>query len=169
MTRSLLLVAIAFFGLPALVAAAPIYRCAAPGGGTVFSQVPCGKDAATVAGSQSAAVSPAVGAKSDKAAMDGINGRCETESHRILDSYSARFAEANASIAEMHKRLMVPGTAEKDPAVQKEITEVEARKTELLGAQDREIATLRNRCQVERTAELQRRADRDAQHPVVKR
>jgi hypothetical protein len=78
-----------------------------------------------------------------------------------------KFADANASIVDLHRRLIVNG--EKDPAVQKEITAVEAQKTELLGDQDREIAALRNQCQTERNAEVKRQSDRDAAHAMVKR
>jgi hypothetical protein len=173
MHRSILLVLLATLGLPSLVSAATIYRCAGAGGATVFSQVPCGKDASEVAspGSKKTANSPAFDAIGDKAALAGINSRCDAQSHKILDDYSARFAEANASLADLHKRLIVPGAsgAEKDPAVHKEIVAVEAHKTELLGSQDRELSVLRNQCQVERTTELQRQADRDAAHSVANR
>jgi hypothetical protein len=173
MHRSLLLVLLAAVGLPSLVSAATIYRCAGAGGATVFSQVPCGKDASEVSspGSKKTANSPAFDAIGDKAALAGINSRCDAQSHKILDDYSARFAEANASLADLHKNLIVPGAtgAEKDPAVQKEIVAVEAQKTELLGSQDRELSVLRNQCQMERTTELQRQADRDAAHSVANR
>ena len=173
MHRLLLLVLLAVIGLPSLVSAATIYRCAGEGGGTVFSQVPCGKDAAEVAGrgSKKTANSPAFDAIGDKAALAGIDSRCDEQSHKILDDYSARFAEANAAIADLHKKLMVPGSdgAEKDPAAHKQIVAVEAHKTELLGSQDRELSVLRNQCQVERNAELQREADRDAGRSVANR
>jgi hypothetical protein len=169
----LLVVLLAAVGLPSLVSAATIYRCAGPGGATVFSQVPCGKDASEVAspGSKKTQNSPAFDAIGDKAALAEIDGRCDTQKHKILDDYSARFAEANASLADLHKNLIVPGAsgAEKDPAVQKEIVAVEARKTELLGSQDRELSVLRNQCQVERTAELKRETDRDSSHSVANR
>ena len=173
MQRSILLVLFTAIGVPSLASAAPIYRCTGPTGATVFSQVPCGKDSAEVGGSSSAKTAAPVAADpaSDKAALAEIDGRCKAQSDKILDDYSARFAEENASIADLHKRLVVPGAdgAEKDPAVQKQIAAVEARKTELLGAQDRELATLRNQCQVERNAEVKRQADRDAARAVVKR
>jgi len=173
MRRLILLVLLAAVGVPSLVSAATIYRCAGPGGATVFSQVPCGKDASEVAspGTKKAPNSPAFDAIGDKAALGEIDARCDAQSHKILDEYSARFAEANASLADLHKKLIVPGPsgAEKDPAVQKEIVAVEAHKTELLGSQDREISVLRNQCQVERTAELKREADRDASHSVANR
>ena len=173
MHRSLLLVLLAAVGVPSLVSAATIYRCAGAGGATVFSQVPCGKDASEVAGSGSkkAANSPAFDAIGDKAALAGIDTRCDAQSHKILDDYGARFAEANAQIADLHKNLMVSGAdgAQKDPAVQKKIVAVEAHKTELLGSQDREISVLRNQCQVQRNAELQREADRDAGRSVANR
>jgi len=166
-------VLLAAVGVPSLVSAATIYRCAGAGGATVFSQVPCGKDASEVAGSGSkkAANSPAFDAIGDKAALAGIDTRCDAQSHKILDDYGARFAEANAQIADLHKNLMVSGAdgAQKDPAVQKKIVAVEAHKTELLGSQDREISVLRNQCQVERNAELQREADRDAGRSVANR
>jgi hypothetical protein len=173
MHRSILLMLLATIGLPSLVSAATIYRCAGAGGATVFSQVPCGKDAAEVAGtgSKKAANSPAFDAIGDKAALAAIDTRCDAQSHKILDDYSARFAEANAAIADLHKKLMVPGAdgAEKDPTVHKQIVALEAHKTELLGSQDREISVLRNQCQVERNAELQREADRNAARSVANR
>jgi hypothetical protein len=173
MRRLILLVLLAAVGLPSLVSAATFYRCAGPGGATVFSQVPCGKDASEVAapGSKKTPNSPAFDAIGDKAALAEIDGRCDTQKHKILDDYSTRFAGANASLADLHKKLIVAGPtgAEKDPAVQKEIVAVEARKTELLGSQDRELSVLRNQCQVERTAELQREADRNASHSVANR
>jgi hypothetical protein len=58
---------------------------------------------------------------------------------------------------------------EKDPTVQKDIAAVEARKTDLLGEQDREVATLRNQCQVEHSAEVTRQSDRAAARAMVKR
>ena len=172
MHRSILLVLIAVIGLPSLAGAAPIYRCAAPGGGTVFSQVPCGNDSAKVAGSTSKQVAaPGADAASDKAALAGIDGRCDAESKKIVDGYSARFADANAKIADLHKKIVVKGAngAEKDPEVQKQIAVVEANKTELLGDQDRELSAIRDQCQMDRTTELKRQADRDSAHSVAKR
>lgn len=175
MHRSILLVLIAATGalcLPSLAGAAPIYRCAAPGGGTVFSQVPCGNDAAKVAGSTSRqAAAPGADAASDKAALAEIDGRCDAESKKVVDGYSARFADANGKIADLHKKLVVKGAngAEKDPEVQKQIAAVEANKTELLGDQDRELSAIRDQCQMDRTTELKRQADRDSAHSVAKR
>ncbi len=173
MYRSLVLL-FALFGLAASASAAPIYRCASPGGGTVFSQVPCGNDAAQVGPSgekKTTSSSPAVDASNDKAALAEIDNRCDAQSHRILDGYSARFADANAAIAELHKHLMVSGSAgsEKDHGVQKQITALEAKKTDLLDAQDHELSALRDQCQVDRNAELKRETDRDAAHSMVKR
>ena len=173
MNRSLLLVLLAALGAPSIAPAASIYRCTGPTGATVFSQVPCGKDSSEVGGSGSkksdaSAIADPAG---DRAALAEIDGRCKAQSQKILDDYSARFADENASIADLHKRLIVPGDggAAKDPAVQKEIATVEGRKTELLGAQDRELSTVRNQCQVERNTEVKRQADRDAARAVVKR
>lgn len=173
MYRSLELLFV-LFGLVTSASAASIYRCAAPGGGTVFSQVPCGNDAAQVGPSgakKPTSNNPAVDASNDKAALAEIDGRCDAQSRRILDGYSARFADANATIADLHKHLMVSGPdgAEKDPDVQKRITVLEAKKTDLLDAQDHELSALRNQCQVDRNAELKRETDRDATHSVVKR
>jgi hypothetical protein len=53
--------------------------------------------------------------------------------------------------------------------VQKKIDVLEAHKTDLLGSQDRELSTLRDQCQVERTTETKRQADRDASRAMVKR
>ena len=159
MHRYVLIVLLGAAGLPSLALAAPIYKCAGPTGATVFSQTPCGKDAATVGGSSAATVaSPAADPAGDKAALEGIDARCRASSQKILDGYNAKFAAANASIADLHKRLVVNG--EKDPAVQNEIAAIEARKTELLGAQDSEISVLRNACQSERSAEIKRQSDR---------
>jgi hypothetical protein len=172
MDRSITLAVFLAFGMPSLASAASIYRCTGPTGATVFSQVPCGKDSAEVgAGAKKAATPMAADPVADKAALADISGRCDAQSHKILDNYGSRFAEENASIADLHKRSIVSGAdgAEKDPAVQKEIATVEARKTELLGAQDRELATLREQCQVERNAELKRQADREAARAVAKR
>ena len=107
----------------------------------------------------------------DKAALTEITSRCDAGSHKILDGYSARFAEANASIADLQKQLMVqgPNGVQKDTAVQKKINVLEAQKTDLLGSQDRELSTLREQCQVERTTETKRQADRDASRSMVKR
>jgi uncharacterized protein DUF4124 len=172
MHRSLLLVLLAAAGLPSLASAGNIYRCTGPTGATVFSQVPCGKDASAVAstGAKSAGT-PVADAGNDKAALAAIETRCDAESHKILDGYSAQFAEANASIVDLHKHLIVPGPngAEKDPAVQKKIDVLEAEKTDLLGSQDRAISSLRNQCQVERTTEMKRQTDRDASRSMVKR
>jgi hypothetical protein len=172
MLRSLLLIALAAAALPLFAHAGTIYRCTVAGGATVFSQVPCGKDAATVGPGGAAKATmpgaPTADAAGDKAALAVIDGRCDAESHRILDGYSVRFAEANASIADLHTQMTAPGTGETDPAVQKKIQALEAHKTELLDAQDRELSTLRNQCQADRSAELKRQADRDATH-VVKR
>lgn len=168
MHRHVLLVLLAAAGLPSLAFAAPIYKCAGPTGGTVFSQTPCGKDAAAVGGSSTATAAAAVNdPATDKAALDGIDARCKTSSQKILDGYGSKFAEANASIGDLHKRLVVKG--ETDAAVQKEISALEAQKTELLGAQDSEIAALRNQCQAERSAEIKRQSDRDAARAMVKR
>lgn len=173
MYRSLMLLFV-LFGLAASASAAPIYRCAVPGGATVFSQVPCGNDAAQVAPSgvkKPPNSSPALDASNDKAALAEIDSRCDAQSRRILDGYSARFADANAAIADLHKHLMVKGPdgAEKNPEVQKQIAALEAKKTDLLDAQDHEVSALRNQCQVDHNAELQRETDRDATHSVVKR
>lgn len=168
MHRHLLLALFAAASLPSLALAAPIYKCASATGETVFSQVPCGKDSAAVGGSSSAtAAAPIADPASDKAALAGIDARCKTDSQKIVDEYRRKFAEANASIVDLHTRLIVNG--EKDAQVQKDITAVEARKTELLGEQDREISALRSQCQTEHTAEVQRQSDRDAAHAMVKR
>jgi len=168
MHRHILFVLLAAASLPSLAFAAPIYKCAGPTGAIVFSQVPCGKDAASVGGSSAAtAAAPMADPAGDKAALASIDAHCKVDSQKIVDGYRAKFAEENASIVDLHKGLVVNG--EKDPAVQKDITAVEARKTELLGEQDREIAALRNRCQAERNAEVQRQTDRDAARAMVKR
>ena len=166
------LILIAAIGLPALAGAAPIYRCAAPGGGTVFSQVPCGSDAAKVAGSTSKQVAaPGADAAGDKAALAEIDGRCDAQAKQIVDGYAARFAEANTKIADLHKNIVVKGAsgAEKDPEVQKQIAAVEANKTTLLGDQDRELSAVRDQCQMDRNVELKRQSDRDSAHSVAKR
>lgn len=172
MHRSLMLLFV-LFGLAASASAAPIYRCTVPGGATVFSQVPCGNDSSQVgmSGGKKPANSPAVDASNDKAALAEIDSRCDAQSRHILDGYSARFADANAAIADLHKHVMVSGPAgsEKDPAVQKQITALEAKKTDLLDAQDHELSALRNQCQSDRNAELKRETDRDATRSVVKR
>jgi Domain of unknown function (DUF4124) len=173
MNRLLMLALIAAAGLPAVASAAPIYRCAGAGGATVFSQVPCGKDAAQVgpSGAQVRASAAPADANADKAALAEIDKRCESQRRKILDSYSARFEEANKQIADLHKHVVVTGPdgSERDPAVHKKIEAVEARKTELLGAQDRELSTLSSQCQMEHTAELKRQADRDTARSMVKR
>ena len=171
MKSSLLWVLLAATGLASSATAGTIYKCAAPTGGTVYSQVPCGKDAAAMGSNGTKANTPVADAGNDKAALAGINTRCDAGSHKILDGYSARFAEANASIADLHTKLMVqgPNGVEKDASVQKKIDALEAQKTELLGSQDRELSTLRNQCQVERTTEMKRQTDRDASRVMVKR
>lgn len=164
MHRSMMFVLILMLA-PLSAPAAPIYRCTGPTGATVFSQVPCGKDAEVTGAHKSA---PAPDAESDKAALSGIDDRCKTESRKIIDGYGAEFARANARIAGLHDHLMVPGDggAVQDPAVLEQIASIEAHKTELLGAQDRELSVLRTRCQAEHDAELRRQSDRNA---VVKR
>jgi hypothetical protein len=171
MKSSLLLVLLAAAGFAASASAGNIYKCAGPTGATVFSQVPCGKDAAAVASNGSKATTPVAGAGNDKATLAEIESRCDAGSHKIVDGYRARFAQANASIADLHKQVMVPGPngVEKDPAVQKKIDALEAQKTDLLGSQDRELSTLRDQCQVERTTEMKRQSDRDAPRAMVKR
>lgn len=172
MNRLILLILLAAIGLPMFASAATIYRCAGAGGATVFSQVPCGKDASQMDanGAAKPPSTPAADASGDKAALAGINGRCDAQSRQILDGYSARFAEANATIADLHKQLMTPGTnAAKDPAVQKQINAVEAHKTELLGSQDSELSALRNQCQMDKNVELKRQSNRDAARAMAKR
>jgi hypothetical protein len=173
MYKSLVLGLFVIFALPAFARAAPIYRCAGAGGATVFSQVPCGTDSAQVGpnGAKKPAAAAGADSSNDKAALAEIETRCEAQSHRILDGYSARFAEANAAIADLHKHLMASGAGgtEKDPAVHKQITALEAKKTDLLDSQDHELSALRNQCQADRNAELKRETDRDATHAVVKR
>jgi hypothetical protein len=166
MFRPLLLVVLLAFGSAAH--AASIYKCTAPQGGTVFSQTPCGSDAKVTGGSPPP-TAPAFDAGNDKIALASIDTRCDARSHEIVDAYRAQFADANASLAEMHGRVIKPGTSEKDPAVQKEIGVVEARKTELLGQQDRELSTLRDECQAQRSAELKRESDRDAARTTARR
>jgi uncharacterized protein DUF4124 len=162
MKSSLLLILLAAAGLASTASAGTIYKCAGPTGAIVFSQTPCGKDAAQIASNGSKASAPAGDAGSDRAALEKIAARCDAGSHKIVDGYSAQFAEANASIADLHRQLMVPGPdgVAKDAAVQKKIDALEAQKTEMLGSQDREISTLRDQCQVERTAEMKRQSDR---------
>jgi hypothetical protein len=171
MKSSLFLILLAAAGLASSASAGPIYKCAGPTGATVFSQTPCGKDAAAVASSSSKASTSANDAGNDKAALAEIDSRCDAGSHKIVDGYRGQFADANASIADLHRNLMVAGAGgvEKDPAVQKKIDALEAHKTDMLGSQDRELSTLRDQCQVERTAVLKRQADRDASRSMVKR
>jgi hypothetical protein len=167
MHRSMMLALTLMLALPSFASAGTIYRCTGLTGATVFSQVPCGKDA-EVAGGSAHKSAPAPDAESDKAALAGIDDRCGVESRKILDGYSARFGEANSTIADLQKHLMTPGEdgARKDPTVQDQIAKIEAQKTELLGDQDRELSMLRSRCQAERDAELRRQSDRNA---MVKR
>jgi uncharacterized protein DUF4124 len=171
MKSLLLLVLLAAAGFAASASAGPIYKCAGPTGGTVYSQTPCGKDAAAIASNGTKASIATNDAGNDKAALSEITARCDAGSHKIVEDYRAKFADANAAIGEFHKHLMVQGQngAEKDPAVQKQINVLEAHKTDLLGAQDRELSTLRDQCQAERTAEMKRQADRDASRAMVKR
>lgn len=171
MKSSLLLFLLAAAGLASTASAGSIYKCAGPTGATVYSQTPCGKDAAAMASNGSKASASANDAGNDKAVLTAINARCDAGSHKIVDGYRGQFADANASISDLHRQLMVqgPNGVEKDPAVQKKIDALEAHKTDLLGAQDRELSTLRDQCQVERTAEVKRQADRDASHAMVKR
>jgi len=175
MHKSIPLLLLAIACLPGLASAAPIYRCTVAGGATVFSQTPCGTDATQVGASGAATTgrTPQMDAHNDKTALAQIDGRCETQSRDTLDSYSTRFAEANAEIATLHKTLMVPGSAadgvDKDPAVQARISSLEVRKTELLASQDRELSAQRRKCQLDRDTELKRQADRDAARAVAKR
>ena len=171
MKSLLLLVLIAAAGLASTAAAGPIYKCAGPTGATVYSQTPCGKDAAAIASNGTKTSANTNDAGNDKAVLTAIDARCDAGSHKIVDDYRGQFADANASIADLHTHLMVQGSngAEKDPTVQKKIDALEAHKTDLLGSQDRELSTLRNQCQVERTAEVKRQADRDASRAMVKR
>ncbi len=171
MKSSLLLVLLAAVGLASSASAATIYKCAAPTGGTVYSQTPCGKDAAAIASNGMKASNTANDAGNDKAVLADIDSRCDAGSHKIVEGYRTQFADANASIADLHAHLMVTGAngVEKDPAVQKKINMLEAHKTDLLGSQDRELSTLRDQCQVQRTAETKRESDRDATRTMVKR
>jgi uncharacterized protein DUF4124 len=171
MKSMLLLVLLAAAGLASSASAGSIYKCAGPTGATVYSQTPCGKDAAAMAPNGLKASANTNDAGNDKATLTGIDARCDSGSHKIVEDYRSQFSEANASIADLHKQLMVqgPNGVEKDPAVQKKIAALEAHKTDLLGSQDRELSTLRQQCQVERTAEVKRQADRDASRAVVKR
>lgn len=171
MRTTLLLVLIAGAGVSLVANAAPIYRCTDAKGATVYSQVPCGKDATQLGASGNAkANAPIVDATHDRAALNDIDARCETESHRIRDSYTTRFAQANEEIAALHKKVMATGKgADGDPELRKQIDTVEASKTELLGDQDGELSALQRKCEAERTAETKRQADRDAAHPVAKR
>jgi len=171
MKSLLLLILLAAAGLASTASAGAIYKCAAPTGGTVYSQTPCGKDAAAMASNGTKANATANDAGKDKTTLAEIDSRCDAGSHKIVDGYRAQFADANASIADLHQHLMVPGAngVEKDPTVQKKIAVLEAHKTDLLGAQDRELSTLRDQCQVERTTETKRQSDRDASRSMVKR
>lgn len=171
MKSSLLLILLAGAGFASSALAGPIYKCAGPTGATVYSQTPCGKDAAAMASNGSKASAPANDAGNDKATLAAIESRCDADSHKIVDGYRTQFAVANASIADLHTRLMVQGAdgVEKDPAVQKKIDALEAQKTELLGSQDRELSTLHEQCRVQRTTEMKRQSDRDASRAMVKR
>ncbi len=164
MYRSMLVLLVMLFAGSSLASAGTIYRCSAPGGGTIFSQTPCGKDAAELATAGSKkSPTPASDAASDKAALEAVDSRCEAESRRILDGYGVRFAEANAEIVTLHKQLAsATSPTGKDPSVQERIDAVEAHKTELLAAQDRELMALRSQCQSERSAVQKRQADREA-------
>jgi hypothetical protein len=171
MKSSLLLILLALAGLASSASAGTIYKCAGPTGATVYSQTPCGKDAAAMASNGTKANSTANDAGKDKSTLAEIDSRCDAGSHKIVDGYRAQFAEANASIADLHQHLMVPGAngIQKDSAVQKKIDVLEAHKTDLLGSQDRELSTLRDQCLVERTSETKRQSDRDASRSMVKR
>ena len=171
MKSSLLLFLVATAGLASSASAGSIYKCAGPTGATVYSQTPCGKDAAAMASNGTKASANPNDAGNDKAALTGIETRCDAGSHKIVEGYRTLFADANASIADLHAKLMVQGPdgVQKDADVQRKIDALEAQKTDLLGAQDRELSTLRQQCEVERTAEVKRQADRDASHAMVKR
>ena len=171
MKRLLLLVLLATAGFASSASAGPIYKCAGPTGATVYSQTPCGKDASAMASNGLKANTNANDAGNDKATLTGIDARCDAGSHKIVEDYRTQFSDANASIADLHKQLMVqgPNGVEKDPAVQKKIAALEAHKTDLLGSQDRELSTLRDQCQVQRTAETKRQSDRAASRSMVKR
>jgi hypothetical protein len=167
----LLLFLLAAAGLASTASAGTIYKCAGPTGAIVFSQTPCGADAAAIGANGSKSNVAANDPVSDRAALEKIEAHCDAGSHKIVDDYRVQFAQANASIADLHAHLMVPGEkgVEKDLAVQKKIDALEAEKTDLLGSQDRELSTLRDQCQVERTAETKRQSDRDTSRAMVKR
>ena len=171
MRTTLLLVLIAGAGVPLLAAAAPIYRCTDAKGATVYSQVPCGKDATQMgASSNTKGNNAAANATHDKEALGQIDARCEAESQKVRDSYNTRFAKANEEIAALHKKVIATGKgADGDPGLAAQIHTLEAGKTELLGSQDRELSALRRKCDAERTAEVKRQADRDAARPMAKR
>lgn len=171
MRTTLLLVLIAGASLPLAAMSAPIYRCTDAKGATVYSQVPCGKDATQMgASSNSKASTAAMDANHDKEALAQIDNRCDAESQKIRDGYTTRFAKANEEIAALHKKVIATGRgADGDPAIASEIHTLEAGKTELLGSQDRELSALERKCDAENTAEVKRQSDRNAAHPVAKR
>jgi hypothetical protein len=171
MRTTLLLVLIAGAGVPFLAQAAPIYRCTDAKGATVYSQVPCGKDATQMgASSNTKGSNAAANATHHKEMLSQIDARCDAESDKIRDSYTARFAKANAEIAALHKKVIAAGNgADGDPGLAGQIHTLEAGKTELLGSQDRELSALQRKCDAERTAEVKRQADRDAARPMAKR
>lgn len=171
MRTLLMLVLIAGAGVPFLATAAPIYRCADAKGATVYSQVPCGKDATQMgASSNTKGNNAAANVTHDKEALSQIDARCEAESQKIRDGYTARFSKANEEIAALHKKVIATGKgADGDPGLAAQIHMLEAGKTELLGSQDRELSALQSKCDAERTAEVKRQADRDAARPMAKR
>lgn len=171
MRTTLLLVLIAGAGVPFVAAAAPIYRCTDAKGATVYSQVPCGKDATQMgASSNTKGNNAAAIATHDKEVLAQIDARCESESQKVRDDYTARFAKANEEIAALHKKVIATGNgADGEPALAGQIHMLEAGKTELLGSQDRELSALQRKCEAERTAEAKRQADRDAARPMAKR
>ena len=174
MSKRMLALWIVVACLPPLAHSAAIYRCTDAKGAAMFSQVPCGKDASQVGASGSAGASTATynDTAGDHAALKRIDEQCTAKSRQIRETYSARFADANAEVADLHKQLSAATAGAKgtpDPSIRNQIQAVEVRKTELLGSQDRELSTLDRTCQSERESELRRQADRDAQHSVVKR
>jgi len=170
--RTYLLLVLMAAATPIGASAASIYRCTDAKGALVFSQVPCGKDAKEVGESgtvKSTTAQPSEAA--DKATLAGIDERCETESQHIQTKYNTEFAGANTELSDLHKKLAASrsksANADEDPAIRRQIDALGERKTELLGAQDRELAALHAKCRAEHDGEAKRQADRNSSRATM--
>jgi hypothetical protein len=158
----------------AAFAAGTIYKCKDANGGTIFSPMPCGKDAKEVDTSAAlrTGTAPNVQGVSDRAAVSTIDGDCAGRRRSIDDNANFELERIEKEVRAFRNEMNISANnyagATRDNGIRDQIAGAESRRADILSNQRRDTAELDKSCAEQRSAELKREADRDAAQSAPK-